>query len=380
MKKSFFYLKEFFRRADILLLVLCLLCAAFGLVLISSATRSYGSSRYVIVQGGALVIGVVLFILLTVIDLDIIADHWLILLLFNIAFLLLLIPFGVGEEEVGNRAWIRFFGIGIQPTEVVKIVYIVLMAKQIAYLKEYKNLNSPLSIIQLGAHFALMFVLIIFVSDDLGSALVFLFIFAVMLFAGGVRIYWFLLAIAAVAALTPIIWDNFLSQNQQDRIMAPYDPSIDPTGYGLTWQSTISKLALAGGRIFGMGLYRGTQSQSSTMPEKESDFIFAVAGEELGMIACLIIMALLSAIIIRCMVVGIQSHNTMSMLTCSGVAASLFFQMLVNTGMCMGITPVIGITLPFFSYGGSSLMATFAAVGLVSGAKYRPTPKQFHRY
>jgi rod shape determining protein RodA len=98
------------------------------------------------------------------------------------------------------------------------------------------------------------------------------------------------------------------------------------------------------------------------------------------MIACLIIMLLLTIIIFRCMAVGLRSNNTMSMLVCVGVAASIFFQMLINTGMCMGITPVIGITLPFFSYGGSSLMSTFAAVGLVSGAKYRPTPQQFHRY
>ena len=97
------------------------------------------------------------------------------------------------------------------------------------------------------------------------------------------------------------------------------------------------------------------------------------------MVACVLIMLLLSVVIIRCMMVGLRSNNTMSMLVCVGVAASLFFQMLVNTGMCIGITPVIGITLPFFSYGGSSLMSTFGAVGLVSGAKYRPTPLQFHR-
>ena len=98
------------------------------------------------------------------------------------------------------------------------------------------------------------------------------------------------------------------------------------------------------------------------------------------MLACLIIMALLTIILLRCVMVGLRSNNTMSMLVCMGVAASIFFQMLVNTGMCIGITPVIGITLPFFSYGGSSLMSTFAAVGLVSGVKYRPTPQQFHRY
>ena len=163
-------------------------------------------------------------------------------------------------------------------------------------------------------------------------------------------------------------------------ILAPYDPSIDPDGWGITWQTTRSKYALMGGQATGLGLGHGTQTQSGALTGKHTDFIFSVAGEELGMVACVLIMLLLSVVIIRCMMVGLRSNNTMSMLVCVGVAASIFFQMLVNTGMCIGITPVIGITLPFFSYGGSSLMSTFGAVGLVSGAKYRPTPLQFHRF
>ena len=379
MKKAFTYIKDFLKRADLLLFSLCFVCAIFGIVLISSATKSYGTSRYVITQTAALMIGIVLFILLTVIDLDIIADKWPILFVFNVVFLLLLIPFGVGNEEVGNNGWIRFLGFGIQPSEVVKIVYIVLMAKQITYLKEYKNLNSPLSIIQLGMHFILMFGLIIVVSDDLGSALVFLFIFATMLFVAGVKIYWFLIAFAAVAAVTPFIWENFLSQNQKDRIIAPYDPSVDATGFGITWQPRQSKIALASGRLTGTGLYNGTQAQSNALSEKQSDFIFAVAGEELGLIGCLIIITLLLCIIIRCVYIGLKCNSTMGMLVCFGVASTIFFQTFENIGMCVGLTPVVGLTLPFFSYGGSSLFSLFAAMGLVSGIKYRPKPTRFRR-
>lgn len=379
MNKPLTYIKDFFKRADMLLFTLCLICALFGIVLISSATLSYDTPRYVLTQSLALIIGIFLFVVLTVIDLDIIADKWPILFIFNIVFLLLLIPFGIGAEEVGNSGWIRFLGIGIQPSEVVKIVYIVLLAKQITYLKEYKSLNSPLSIVQLGAHFLLMFGLIIVVSDDLGSALVFLFIFAVMLFVGGVKIYWFLIAIAAVAAVTPFIWENFLSQNQKDRILAPYDPSIDPSGFGITWQPRQSKIALASGRLTGTGLFNGTQTQSSALSEKQSDFIFAVAGEELGLIGCLVITVLLLLIIIRCVYIGLKCNSTTGMLVCFGVAATVFFQTFENIGMCIGLTPVIGLTLPFFSYGGSSLFSLFAAMGIVSGIKYRPKPVRFRR-
>ena len=375
MKKALAAIADFFKRADMVLFFLCLACAIFGIVLISSATLSYETSRYVLVQTGALIIGIVLFVVLTIIDIDIIADKWVFLFVFNVLFLLALVPFGYAES--GNKGWLRFLGIGVQPSEVVKVIYIVLMAKQISYLKNYKNLNSPLSVLQLGVHFGFMFVLLLYVSEDLGSALVFFFIFLVMLFFSGLKLYWFAIGAAAIAAVFPLAWTHFLSDRHKERILAPYVPSIDPTGIDVRWQPNQSKLALASGQLSGTGLYHGTQSQSSAISSKHADFIFAVAGEELGMIACCIIVVLLTAIIIRCIYIGLKSKNTMSMLICAGVAATIFFQTFENIGMCIGITPVIGITLPFFSYGGSSMFSLFAAMGIVSGIKYRPKPERF---
>ena len=247
-------------------------------------------------------------------------------------------------------------------------------------LKEYKDINSVMSMAQLLIHFGYTFVLIMFTAEDLGSAVVFAAIFIVMMIVAGVKLYWFLIGGAAVALAIPFLWNNFLDTYQRERILAPYNPNIDPTGWGITWQTTRSQIAMKSGQFTGVGLGHGVQTQNNWLTGKHTDFIFAMAGEELGMLACLIIMLLLTVVIIHCVMVGLRSNNTMSMLVCMGVAASVFFQMLVNTGMCIGITPVIGITLPFFSYGGSSLMSTFAAVGLVSGVKYRPTPQQFHRY
>jgi rod shape determining protein RodA len=117
---------------------------------------------------------------------------------------------------------------------------------------------------------------------------------------------------------------------------------------------------------------QGTQSQSSNLPFKHTDFIFSVAGEELGMIGCAVIIFLLVAIIIRCIYVGVKSKSYMNMLICTGIASMLIFQTFENIGMCIGITPVIGITLPFFSYGGSSIVTTFASLGIVSGIRMRP--------
>ena len=379
MRKVWPLVREFVKRADMLLLLLCCTCAIFGIVVISSATASYETSRYVIVQTGALIIGICLFVALTVIDVDIIADKWPFLFVFDTVLLLLLIPFGQ-SDDTGNSGWLRFLGVGIQPSEVVKVVYIVLMAKHISYLKEYKGLDSVLSVGQLLVHFGFTFGLIIVVSSDLGSALVFLFIFVAMLFAAGLKLYWFLIGIAAVAALTPFLAEHFLTQRQIERILAPYVPSIDPDGYDVRWQPNQSKLALASGRLTGTGLYEGTQSQSDALDAKHTDFIFSVIGEELGMIACCVVLLLLLLIIIRCVYIGLKSKNTMNMLVCFGVAAFVLFQTFENIGMCIGITPVIGVTLPFFSYGGSSLFSTLAAMGLVSGIKYRPKPERFRSY
>ena len=381
MKKFLPQLRGFVRRADMFLFTVSVICAVYGIIVISSATKSYenGSAQFVIVQTLALFLGILLFIVMTIIDVDIFAQHWTWLYGLSALLLLSLIPFGA-VSDTGNNGWLRFFGIGIQPTEIVKLAYIIVLAKQLAYLKEYKNLNSVTSIAQIVGHFILMFGLILVTAQDLGSALVYFFIFAVMLFVAGVKIYWFIMGAAAIACMVPIFWTYFLEDYQRNRILAPYDSSIDPDNTGINWQQNQSKIALASGQLTGTGLGEGTQSQSNANPGKHTDFIFAVIGEELGLIGACLVLLLLMIIVVRCIQIGLRSGNTMSMLVCFGVAATVVFQTFENVGMCIGIAPVVGITLPFFSYGGSSLFSMFAAMGLVSGIKYRPKPARASLY
>lgn len=381
MKKYLPYVKEFMQRADMFLLALCIISSLYGLVVISSATQSYSNSaQYVIVQLLALFIGIFLYVVMTVIDVEILADKWLYLSIFNVLFMGSLLIFGV-TSDTGNSGWLRFMGIGIQPSEIVKITYIIIMARQISHLRSQKNgINSVPSVLQLVVHFGAMFVLLLVTSKDLGSALVYFFIFAVMLFVAGLKIYWFLIGLGAIAAVTPILWNNFLADYQKNRILAPYDASIDPENDDVNWQPHLSKVGLASGQLTGTGLGNGTQSQSNSLFGKHTDFIFSVIGEELGMIGCLVVFALLMTLVVRCVYVGIKSKNELGMLVCFGVAATVVFQTFENTGMCIGIAPVIGITLPFFSYGGSSLVAMFAAMGMVSGVRYRPKPERFSVY
>lgn len=380
IKKMLPFLKEFLRRADMLLFALCLTCSIFGLVIISSATATSkeGSAHYILIQTVAILIGIALYVVLTVLDLDVIADKWPILAGISLVLLLALIPFGV-DDGTGNKSWIRFLGVGIQPSEIVKVIFTVLMAKHISYLKEYKSLNHVFSVAQLAVHFFLPFALIVIISGDLGSALIFFFIFVVMLFAAGLKFYWFVLGAAAMAGIIPLAWQSLLKDYQKARILAPYTTNVVDYD-NVIWQAKQSKLALASGQLTGTGLFNGPQTQSQAVPEQQTDFIFAVIGEELGMIGCCVVIALLLAIILRCVKVGLRSKNSMSCLVCLGVASIFLFQTFINIGMCMGLTPVIGLTLPFFSYGGSSMFSLFAAAGLVSGVKFRPKPERFHRY
>ncbi len=374
------YIKEFFKRADIFLLCICIISSIFGITMIDKAvTGMYEGgwnmsepAKYLTVQIASMLIGIVAFVLLTVIDVDLIAQQWKLLMMLDLVLLVALVLLGE-DDGTGNKSWIRFAGIGIQPSEVIKVIYVVVAAKQMTYLKEYRDINSFISVVQMAAHFLLIFGAIVVVSSDLGSASILLGIFLVMFFVIGARLYWFAAGGAAVAAAIPLLWNYFLKDYQKQRLIAPYDPSIDPDGWGITWQTTQSKLTLASGRL--TGVEEG--HSPSIFTGKHTDFIFSCVGENLGMIGCIAVILLLMIIIIHCVRIGIKSGRTFDMLVCIGVAAAVTFQTFINIGMNIGITPVIGITLPFFSYGGSSMVTMFGAMGLVSGVKYKLKPEHF---
>ncbi len=380
LKKIMKAVKSYFISSDTPLFLLCLLASVYGIILIYSATLSYGTASYVTVQIVSLALGIGVFFIFSLIYVDFFTDRWYLLLFFNVLLLLSLLLWGV-EGGTGNRSWLRFGPVGIQPSEVVKVTFVLLLARQMERLRNSeRGLSSVFSIIQLALHFALMFGLIIATSSDLGSALVFLVIFATMAFAGGVKLIWFILGIGACAAAAPWLWSNFFSDYQKKRMLAPYFPeTVDPDGLGVTWQANQSKIAIGSGGLFGQGLLHGSHSQSEMLPSKHTDFIFAVAGEELGMLGCVAIIVLLTLIIIRCIYVGLRSGSYMNMLICMGFASMLAFQTFENIGMCLGLTPVVGLTLPFFSAGGSSLISCLAAMGIVSGIRMRPKPERNER-
>lgn len=368
----------FFKKADMLLLLLCIIATIFGIVAISSATRVEGSTRYVMVQSVALVLGIAVYVLFTLVDVDIIAERRELLLIFSLLFIGCLKFWGI-SGETGNRSWldIPLLPINVQPAEVCKIFFIIILAKMMSVSQN--RLSSPLTVGKLGGLTILFFLLIIYASSDLGVALIYLFIFLVMAFVGGVNIIWFLMGFGALVVAAPILF-AIMRDDQKDRIMMIFDPSIDPTGQGVRWQTNLSLRAITNGGLSGQGLYNGTMVKSSSIPAQHTDFIFSAIAEELGILGCVAVLLLLTAIVVRCLHVGVKSGNYMNRIICVGIASMLVFQIIINVGVCLGLLPVIGLTLPFISYGGSSIFTMFMAMGVVSGIHMRPAPDANARY
>ena len=167
---------------------------------------------------------------------------------------------------------------------------------------------------------------------------------------------------------------------QKNRILILFDPTIDPQGIKERWHTNQSLLSLTGGGLTGQGLFNGNRTQTDALFAKHTDYIFSSIGEELGFLGCVVVLLLELAIVARCIYVGTKSPDYMRRLVCFGAAAALIFQVCSNVGMCIGVTPVIGLTLPFISYGGSSIVSLFAMLGLVSGVHARPESGSHERY
>ena len=366
---------DYLQQADLLLLWLCCVSTGFGLVLIYSATRYRDSNRSVIVQAAALGLGILAYILAARLNLEFLIEKWRWIFAFNVIFILLLLtPLGIGEEEVGNTAWLRIPGVpvNIGPAEVVKITYILLMAGQLDWLRARdRDLKSFPAALFVSAHAAGIMLLYVAVSKDMGNALVFFFIFLCMAFAAGFALRWFLLLFGAAGGAAFAAWTlDLIPAYQKERFIVVFDHSYDPLGKG--WHQTRSMLAIGSGGVFGQGYMQGTQTQSAyraSLPERYTDFIFSVCGEELGLIGCAVIMILLLLIIWRVLAVAKNAPTVYYRCVCVGMASMLMFQSIINIGMCLFVMPVIGITLPFFSYGGSSLVMLFVAMGIVSGIR-----------
>lgn len=371
-----------------MLLFLCLLSSGYGLLLIFSATRYENSYKSVIVQFIGIILGVVAYMLITFVDLQLFIDkHWKPTLIASIVLILLLLT-PLGLSVGGNLNWLAIskiipgFPLNLQPNEIVKLPFILLLSLQITKIQDQgRDISSLPSLIQIGGFTVFMLGLIAVVCGDMGMCVIYMMIFVFMAWASGVKVRWFVLVGGGLILAAVILWLFVLPDTKwwnDYRIMrfrVVLDHDLDPMNKG--YQQTRSLLAIGSGQLFGQGYLQGPYTQSasaSTLPARQTDFIFAVCGEELGLVGCMLLLLILGSVVLRCIWVSRHASTPFDAYVCMGVAGMLLVQIALNVGMCLYVLPVMGLTLPFISYGGSSIITLFAAMGLVSSVKARTLP------
>ena len=373
-------IKKHLASIDWLLVITVFAAMIYGYVLIISSTSGSMSSsaqfRALIVHVVAAVIGIVCMFILSKSDYDHMIKYWKYLYAFGIVILIITYAFGSGDE-VGNRSWIRVHigstTVGGQPSEIVKITFILTFARHLDKIKE--NINNPKNILLLAAHFIVIFGLIL-IEGDLGTALVYIFIFLAMCFAAGVSLWYFLAGAFILVASSPLLW-TLMGDYQRNRIIFGFRPELDPLGVG--YHALTSRRAIGSGGLFGTGWGKGYYTQSDRIPEQWTDFIYSAAGEEFGFIGAMLVLILLTVIITRIFIISRRARNTAGSLICVGVMAIFIAQTVENIGMCLALLPVIGIPLPFFSYGGSSILGSLLGIGLVLSVNSRKNIYYFTR-
>ena len=357
-----FDFKTAVRQTDMLFLIICLALSVFGIVMVSSATYSGESlfSRDAKVMVLATCLGLFAAMVLSFIDYDIILKLWPLVGLASVVLMLGLFVFGVSPEGRSDAfSWYKIGSLYFQPSEIVKIGFIITFAYHLSKVKN--DISSLKNVFFLCVHAAIPIMLVV-VTGDMGSALIFILMFIGMMFAAGVHWLYFPAGALAVLAASPVIWLKVFDDIQRNRILALFNPEAYPTEI---YQQNQARKAILNGGFSGMGLFQGELSHSTLLPERQNDMIFSVVCEETGFIGALILLVLFMLLAMRVVKVGKRSGNFAAEMMCYGVAFMIIFQAMINIGMCTRLLPVIGITLPFISAGGTSVICLYLAIGLI---------------
>ena len=271
----------------------------------------------------------------------------------------------IGSGIGGVSRWVSIFGLQFQFSEVAKILMAVVMANWI--VARQGRLDSFWTVVGAGVIAAPPLVLVL-VQPDLGTSLCIGAIVLGALFVSGASLRWIITAIVSVLVLLPLIWTHVLKDYQRGRLLAFLDPAADPQGSGYQLQQ--AQIAVGSGGAFGKGLTQGTTGQEY-LPVQATDFVFATLGEELGFLGGCVVLLLFGLLIWRVMLVGWRSKDPFGLAFAGGIAAMLFFQMMVNVGMVLGVMPITGIPLPFVTYGGASLVSVALGLGILESIAMR---------
>ncbi len=359
MKKLWLSVRGYLRTIDLRMLLLCLICSGISVVCQYAIYKMGFVARprtfYMqLAMSGA---GLVAAFLLANVDYHLMCRLWkfhmpLSLLLVGLTYFI-----GVAPEGTDDKAWLDFGFTTLQPSELLKLSFVLTFALHLSYVKD--DLKNIKTLLLLCLHGAIPVGMIV-VQGDFGSAIVFLVIFLVMLFAAGLPFYYIVGGLAALGIGLPLFWIFLMPDYLKDRFYIAFHPETDPLGVG--YQQFQGKTALGSGQLIGRGLF---SSDMCSVPECYNDFIFSVIGYAFGFVGCMVVVLLLASICFKMLHTGIRAKDPMGCYICMGVFAIFFTQIAINILMVVCMMPVIGITLPFYSAGGTSVLVCYVGIGMV---------------
>ena len=340
------------------------------LLLLGLLNTGYATRTQLATQLIAACMGITAAIILSNLDYHVLAGLWK---LYMPACLLLVLltftPLGVVRGD--DQAWLSIPVINytIQPSEFLKLAFIFTFSLHLERVRG--EVNKIPNLVKLCIHGAIPVLLIHLQGDD-GSAMIFLFIFVCMLFAAGLDIKYILWAAGAAVLVAPLVWFFVLTEDQKERFLIFTNPASDPTGKG--WQQYQGLLAIGSGGVSGTGIFSG---QHVYVGEARNDFIFTFLAESLGFLGCLGLIALFMALCIKILWNSTRAEDPLGQFLCVGVFAMIAFQVIINLGMCLSVLPVIGVTLPLLSSGGTSVLTVYISLGIVLSVYHRSRINMF---
>jgi len=356
------------KKMDWLLVGSVFLLSFFGLIeLFAISQNNPDTSLLFYKQIIAVVLGAIFLFGFTIFDYRFFkTNSYAVMIFYALSLVLLTLLLFIGSSIRGAEAWIQIGSFSIEPVEFVKIAMIILFAKFFSqrHVEMYRFLHVFIS----GIYLAIPIVLIM-LQPDLGSAIVVAGIWFFIMLISGISKKHLLILLLAGILIASFAWFNLFKDYQKDRIMTFINPYSDPKGAG--YNVIQSMIAIGDGGFFGKGLGHGSQVQFGFLPEAHTDFMFAAISEEFGFFGVIVLFVLIFVMIWRIIVTAISAENNFARLFCIGVVSWIFVQIVINAGMNLGIMPVTGITFPFLSYGGSSILALFIAIGLIQSIRLR---------
>lgn len=372
VKRCFKGIWNYIKKADILLWVLVAAISAYSLLLLRSVDSATGSS-YFRTQVFAIALGVAGAIVISLLDYGELANFWYLLAGFSVFLMIYTALFGEavqGSGGVDARAWINIGGRTFQSSELVKIAFCLTFAKHLDTLRKRGLVDNPVHVVLLACH-ALVPMLLCQLQGDTGAAIVFFAMFLCLSLAAGVKLRYFAILGGMVLVALPLVWRFAMSEYQKDRIVALFNLDNVDVQVNEGYQQYQGMISIGSGKVTGQGLFNGSRVASNSVPFQQSDYIFSVAGEELGLVGCSLIILLLFLLLVKVIHVAHSSRDDLGKFICFGYFGIIALQSVSNIGMCLALLPVMGVTLPFFSAGGSSAACMYFGIGLVQSVYMR---------